>query len=270
MASSENPKRLNATEALEHLGRLSLREHSMESLLQSVSALTKKVMPGKPEASVTLVVKGSPTTVVFTGQLAVDLDEAQYERGHGPCLDAARSGELIEIADTRAESRWADYVPRAAEHGNLSSLSIPLAIAEEDQVCGALNIYARQPHAFDQDSRAAATMFASYAAVAAGNMHAYETAKSKAENLQAALESQAVIDQAKGILIQRHKLTADQAFQLLVRASMKTNTKLRDLADYLVRTGELHAPVNPIAPRSASAADPRPRIAPEPTPPKTR
>ena len=62
------------------------------------------------------------------------------------------------------------------------------------------------------------------------------------QNLQTALESRAVIDQAKGILIERYKLTADQAFQLLARASMTTNRKLRDIADHLVRTGELRLP----------------------------
>ena len=60
-------------------------------------------MPGNPEASVLLLVKDSPTTVVPTGALATDLDETRYERGHGPCLHAARTGELTEIADTRTD-----------------------------------------------------------------------------------------------------------------------------------------------------------------------
>src|SRR5881227_4326905 len=118
----------DSAEALERLGRLSLRELSMDSLLQTVADLAKTVMPGNPEASVTLLVRDKPSTVVSTGQLAVDLDETQYERGHGPCLHAARTGELTEIADTRTDRRWPDYLPRAAEAGNLSSLSIPLAI----------------------------------------------------------------------------------------------------------------------------------------------
>jgi hypothetical protein len=67
------------------------------------------VMPGSPEASVTLLVKDHPTTVASTGQLATDLDESQYERGHGPCLHAARTGELIEIGDTRTDS-WPGLV----------------------------------------------------------------------------------------------------------------------------------------------------------------
>jgi GAF domain-containing protein len=238
VASSQNPQPANATEALERLGRLALRELSMESLLQQVADLSKTVMPGNPETSVTLLVKGRPTTVVSTGELALDLDERQYERGHGPCLHAARTGELTEIADTRTDRRWPDYTLRAAERGNLSSLSIPLPIDEDEQVSGALNIYAREPEAFDADTRAAATGFAPYAAIAVANMHAYQSARNMADNLQVALESRAVIDQAKGILMERYKLTADQAFQVLSRASMNSNRKVRDIADHLVHTGQ--------------------------------
>jgi GAF domain-containing protein len=239
VASDQNPQPANADEALERLGRLSLREVSMDSLLQTVSDLTKTVMPGNPEASVTLLVKHDPTTVVSTGQLAVDLDERQYERGHGPCLHAARTGELTVIADTRTDTRWPDYLPRAVEHGCLSSLSIPLVVDEEEQVGAALNVYARQPDAFDGASQAIATRFAAYAAVAAGNLYAYQSARGLAGNLQRALESRAVIDQAKGVLVERYKLTPDQAFQLLVQASMRANRKVRDIADHLVHTGEL-------------------------------
>jgi GAF domain-containing protein len=237
VADSQHPRPADPAEALERLGRLSLRELSMDSLLQTVADLTKQVMPGNPEASVCLLVRDRPTTIVSTGQLATELDETQYDRGHGPCLHAARSGELTEIADTRAETRWPDYLPRAVEHGNLSSLSVPLAIDGEQQVTGALNIYARRPDAFDADSRSVATRFAPYAAVAAGNLHAYQSARDMAENLQLALESRAVIDQAKGILMERYKLTADRAFQLLARVSMDNNRKVRDLADDLVHTG---------------------------------
>jgi GAF domain-containing protein len=242
VAGTDNPQPADPTEALERLGRLSLRELSMDSLLQTVADLTKTVMPGNPEASVLLLVKDNPTTVVSTGALATDLDERQYQRGHGPCLHAARTGDMVEIPDTRADDRWPDYTPRAVEHGNLSSLSIPLAIDPEAQVSGALNIYARRVDAFDEASRAVATRFAPYAAVAAGNLYAYQSARDMAGNLQIALESRAVIDQAKGILMERYKLTADQAFQLLARASMTTNKKLREVADYLVQTGELSLP----------------------------
>jgi GAF domain-containing protein len=264
MAKDENGQPANAAEALERLGRLSLRELSMESLLQTVADMAKTVMPGNPEASVTLVVKDTPSTVTYTGQLALDLDETQYERGHGPCLHSARTGELTEIADTRTDPRWRDYTARAVEHGNLSSLSIPLNIDEDERVTGALNIYARRPDAFDDDSRATATKFGPYAAVAAGNLYAYQSARDMADNLQTALESRAVIDQAKGVLIERYKLTPDQAFQLLAQASMNANHKVRDVADHLVHTGELPAPAGGGDRRRGPAGRKPGRPAPEP------
>ena len=136
----------------------------------------------------------------------------------------------------------------AAERGALSSLSVPLRIDEDEQVTGAINIYAREPNAFDTASRTAATRFGPYAAVAAGNLHAYQGARDRADNLQAALVTRGVIDQAKGILMDRHKLTADQAFQVLAQMSMKTNRKLYAVADELVHTGDLPGNWSP-APR---------------------
>ncbi|HEY0509683.1 MAG TPA: GAF and ANTAR domain-containing protein [Blastococcus sp.] len=228
--------------ALEQLGRLTLREHSMETVLQRVVDLTKTVMPGRPEVSISLIAKDKPTTPVSTGQLAVDCDESQYGRGYGPCLHAATTGDLVEIADMRAEPRWRDYVRQAADRGALSSLSVPLRL--DEGMSAALNIYARTSHAFDQQSRSTAGRFVPYAAVAVANMHAYQDARDLADNLQLAMESRAVIDQAKGIVMERHKLTAVQAFQLLAEASMRTNRKLRDVAEYLVTTGELISPTD--------------------------
>jgi GAF domain-containing protein len=231
------PSGTAVSQALEELGRLALREHSMESLMQRVVDLTKVVMPGHGEASISLLVNDRPSTAVFTGELALDCDEKQYGRGNGPCLQAARTGEPVEMPDARTETRWGDYPRQAAERGALSSLSIPLPMSEG--VAGALNVYAREVDAFGSESRAAARRFAPYAGVAVSNMYAYRNAQDLADNLQTAIESRAVIDQAKGILMERHKLTADQAFQVLARISMQSNTKLRVVADELVTTGQL-------------------------------
>jgi GAF domain-containing protein len=239
VARSQIPVPGNAAEALLQLGRLSLRELSMESLLQTIADLVAGVLPGNLDASVTLLVKDAPSTVAFTGQLALDLDETQYQRGHGPCLHAARTGEATEIADTRTDDRWPDYARPAAERGNLSSLSVPLLIDEDDRVFGALNLYSREPEGFDDDGRSAAMAFGPYAAVAAGNVYAYQTARSRADNLQVALETRAAIEQAKGILMERYKMTPDHAFRLLAVASMNANRKVRHVAEDLVRTGEL-------------------------------
>ena len=84
-----------------------------------------------------------------------------------------------------------------------------------------------------------ALRFGPYAGVALSNIHAYTSARDLAAHMQTALESRAVIDQAKGILMERYKLTADQAFRLLAQSSMRTNTKVREMAEGLVLTGDL-------------------------------
>jgi GAF domain-containing protein len=231
---------LSAVDAFEQLGSMSLSEETLHSMLQTVADLATRVLPGEVEASVTVLVADKPATFVYTGQLALDLDESQYGRGHGPCLHAAARGESVEVTDARTEQRWVDYAQRAVELGSLSSLSLPLGSAEV--LSAGLNVYARQPAAFAEEHRQTARRFARFAGAAAANMHSYQHARALADGLQVALESRATIDQAKGILMERHRLTADQAFHLLARASMGTNRKLRDVAEHLVSTGELMTP----------------------------
>jgi GAF domain-containing protein len=237
MTTDDHAHALPAAEAFERLGAMSLSEESLDSVLQAVADLTKQVLPFDVETSVSVLVADKPTTFVYTGQLSLDLDESQYGRGHGPCLEAATSGHPVEVRNARTESRWSDYMQRAVELGSLSSLSLPLGSTE--QLPAGLNIYAVEVDAFDEASRRTARRFAHFAGAAAANMHAYRSARDVADNLQIALHSRAMIDQAKGILMERHRLTADQAFHLLARASMGANRKLRDVADHLVQTGEL-------------------------------
>jgi GAF domain-containing protein len=209
----------------------------MESLLQAVADLSKRVLPGNPETSVTLTDSLRKVTIVSTGQLARDLDEVQYLRGQGPCLHAATTGELTEVADTRVERRWPEYMKRAVEQGNLSSLSVPLV--NDPDVCASLNIYARQARAFDDGARSAATGFAPYAAVAVRNMQDYRTAEEVARDLEAALGTRALIDQATGMLMERHGLSVTEAHQMLSAAAGRTDLALREVAGRLVDTGEL-------------------------------
>lgn len=157
MASRETPRHARSVDALDALGSMSLRQHTMKSLLHGVADSAKSLMPGIPEVSIFTQSSQRRFTVVSTGQLALDLDEVQYSEHHGPCLHAAITGELTEIRDTRTETRWPDYAQGAAAHGNLSSLSVPLVIDED--VSGALNIYARPSDAFDDDARSAAIRF---------------------------------------------------------------------------------------------------------------
>jgi hypothetical protein len=91
--------------AFEQLGRLSLRDQSMETFLQRVCDLAVELLPGDLVSSISLVKGTAAWTSAYTGQLALDCDERQYAAGHGPCLHAATSGELTEIPDLRAELR---------------------------------------------------------------------------------------------------------------------------------------------------------------------
>lgn len=225
-----------ARTALERLGSTTLRDRSMESVLQTVVDLVADVLPGRPDSSLTLVVRGRPSTLASSGELATVLDGSQYAQGRGPCLHAATTGELTEVADVRQERRWPDHRRTALGHGCLSSLSVPMAV--DDRVSGALNVYAREPHAFDDTARAVARRFVPYAAAAVGTMLTHQDARDMADDLQRDLESRAVLDQARGLLMERYTLTADQASRALARVSMRSNTEVRDVADRLVRTGE--------------------------------
>ena len=233
-ANRSSPPRTRA--ALDELGRLLLAEHSPPSALRRIVDLVAQAMPAGVEVSITLFRGEHPTTAAFTGQLADDLDETQYERGYGPCLEAALGGQLIEIADARTEDRWPEYVPALIERGALSALAAPVPAAH---LAAGLNVYARTAQAFTDDDRSALVQFAAYAGAALTNMDALQDARDLAENLQKAMEFRSVIEQAKGILIERYRLTADQAFRLLAESSMYTNRKVRDVADDLVLTGEL-------------------------------
>jgi GAF domain-containing protein len=233
---------LDVSTAFEQLGRISLLEHSMESVLQQVCDLATEVFPGDVSASVSIVAGKKPGTAAFAGDLAVSLDETQYDRGQGPCLHAIATREVVSIPDTRTDERWPDYMPQARREGCRSSLSVPLPTSDDDWGAG-VNLYAREPRAFDGDqTQAVADRLAAYAGVAVANMHAYQTAVATNQNLQTALLSRAVIDQAKGILMERYKLTADAAFQALVAVSTRSNVKLHDVARHVVTTGELAAP----------------------------
>jgi hypothetical protein len=168
--------------------------------------------------------------------LAADLDETQYDRGHGPCLEAALAGQFVEIVDARTEERWPDYVPALLAHGAFSTLSAPVPAPH---LSAGLNVYARSAGAFTEDDRSALAEFAGYAGAATTNMDALQDARELAAHLQNAMEFRGVIEQAKGVLMERYRLTAEQAFRLLADASMRTNRKVRDLAENLVLTGEL-------------------------------
>jgi GAF domain-containing protein len=226
-----------AQAAFDELARMSFAEHSLESLVQKVTSLAAQVIPGQPVASVTIVRGGSPATIASSAPLGRELDELQYRHGSGPCVEAATTGHPVVVADPRSDDRWGPLAPELANRGCGSVLSYPLPAQEA--VSGGLNLYARGTEARSERTLGVLGRLADYAVIPVSNMYLYRSAVERAEHLAAALDSRAVIDQAKGILIERYKLTADQAFQALARVSMATNEKVRDVAERFVRTGEL-------------------------------
>jgi hypothetical protein len=96
--------------AFDELGRLSFAEHSLESVLHTVTDLAGRLLPGEPVTSVTILRDRGPATVAYSGALPLELDEQQYRFGNGPCLAAARSGQPSEIPDTRRATEWAEVL----------------------------------------------------------------------------------------------------------------------------------------------------------------
>jgi GAF domain-containing protein len=223
---------MEPADAFGRLGQIKFGETDLKGVLDQVAHLAKRTLPGADEVSVTLVGDKRASTAAATGQLAVTLDEWQYGRGHGPCLDASASHTTLSLPDMTTEHRWPDWAARALEAGAHSSLSIGLPIHE--QVTGALNVYATKPEAFDSDAIILGQTFAGYAAVALANAHLYDTQATLAQQMQAAMQSRAVIEQAKGIIMGSRRCTAGDAFAILTKISQDTNRKLRDVAAAVV------------------------------------
>ncbi len=223
---------MDPNEAFAELGRIRLADVDINTLLDKIAQLAKRAIPGASEVSVTLLQGDNAHTAAFTGELALNLDEAQYQRGYGPCLDASTSTATLSVPDTGSEQRWPEWADAAQQAGARSSLSIGLPVHEK--VTGALNIYATETHAFDDDAIALAQTFAGFAAVGLANAHLYETQATLAGHLQKAMDSRAVIEQAKGIIMGARRCTPDEAFAILTKLSQDTNRKLRDVAAAMV------------------------------------
>ncbi|MBB3678611.1 GAF and ANTAR domain-containing protein [Modestobacter versicolor] len=209
----------------------------LPDVLTEIVQISRRAIPGADATSITLIRDERAFTAAFAGQIAMDADELQYQRGYGPCLDAGRSGEVFVVRDMSAEDRWPDYALHAARLGVGSSLSVPLPF--QGATIGALNNYSTEPGAFgDVDVRLGEEV-AAFVAIAVGNAEAAARATDDVMNMRRAMDSRAVIEQAKGILMERFKVTSEQAFTLLTHASQRSNVKLRDVAEELTDTGVL-------------------------------
>ena len=152
-------------------------------------------------------------------------------------------GTAVYAEDLAGDPRWPNFGPEAAGSGVRSVLA--LCLMGEGTVVGALNLYARFPLAFGAVDRARGLVLAGLAGLALSVAEAHDEELRRAENLRQALVTRQLIGQAQGILMERERITAEQAFDILRRASQHLNTKLREVAQELVETGERPSTGNP-------------------------
>ena len=223
------------TDVYSALARVVLVDRELEDVLTEITEIALQAVPGAEATSITLMRDDKAWTAAYTGQMAKDADDIQYATGHGPCMDAGRTGLLLMSNDLTTETRWPEYAPRVAEElGINSSLSAPLPF--QGATIGGLNTYSSKRDSYTADDAAAAEAVAAHVAVAVMNADAHDEVRNQSQHLKRALESRKVIDMALGILVATHKCTPDEAFAILSRASQNRNQKLRELAAVMVQS----------------------------------
>ena len=219
----------------------------VEDILHDLPQIAVGVVRGADAASLTLIgADGAPMTPVFTSVLAQAMDAVQYEVKEGPCLEAATAKQwtAILVEDLQDGTRWPTLAVAGAAAGALSVLSVSLFAGPSlgtggvQQAVGSLNLYAGTAGAFGGSERDTALLLALYAASAVAATEAIGDAGLRVDQLKAAMATRTVIGQAQGILMERNKYTAGQAFDRLRTASMNLNRKLHDVAKDLTETGE--------------------------------
>ncbi|HEY2240108.1 MAG TPA: GAF and ANTAR domain-containing protein [Streptosporangiaceae bacterium] len=216
---------------LEQLGRaLHVPEANLQATLDAIAnTAVDSISPAK-YAGVNLYENGIFEPQAVSGQPPLALDVIQQKTGTGPCIDSSRDQVTIRVDDMTTENRWPEYVEHALALGVASMLCVPLYV--HDQQFGSVSLYATDRSAFSLSDEYVARLFATQAALALAEAH-------RADQMRQALGNRDVIGQAKGILMERHRITPDQAFALLSERSQQANRKLVDVARRLSETGTL-------------------------------
>jgi GAF domain-containing protein len=218
--------------SLDALSSFFVGQATMSETLLHVSELATDSVPGTKFVGLTMLVDDKPSTAVFTDPESPEIDQTQYDTGHGPCLDAFRTGEIRMIASTNQENPWPEFSAACIAHGIYSTLSLPLGIG--DKPLGAMNMYAPVEFAYEGGQIETALLFSAQASIVLANAQAYWDARSLGEQLSESISSRAVIEQAKGIIMGSMRCNAEDAFDFLVKQSQHTNTKLRTVAQDIV------------------------------------
>lgn len=222
-------------------GRLGMVVGSASAVGDALAAVTAAAVEAIPGADAAAITRGRGPkleTVAATSELPKRVDEIQYQLMSGPCIDAVLKDGTFVTNDLRTDHRWPEFADRAVgETGVLSMLSVRMFFEEGDQVAG-LNIYGSRPDCFDQLAQSTGLVLATHAALALAGALRLE----RIENLERALATNRDIGVAMGILMTRHLVTKQQAFDLLRVASQHTHRKLGQLALEVIETGALEYP----------------------------
>ena len=203
--------------------------------LQAVVDQAVAAIDGCDFAGIFTVNGDEVATAVHSDPLVIEIDRLQQMTGEGPCLDAIDQRTTVYAEDLADDSRWTRFGPEAAAAGARCALAFHLYA---EGTLGALNLYARYPQAFGATDRAKGLIFATLSGLALGGARSHENEDRRAVNLNQALATRELIGQAQGILMERERITSDQAFDILRRASQHLNVRLREVAQDLVDTGD--------------------------------
>ncbi len=212
----------------------------VDGALRLVVALAAATVGGADGVSVSLERRGELMTVASSDETILQMDHDQYATGQGPCVAAARDGRWFHVESLDEESRWPDFIPRAIEGGIHSILSTPL-VAEAHPV-GALNIYSNTNRAFGKTEQELAALFATQASGILENAGAHVPDEHVAAQLADALRSREAIAQAQGVLMERDRLSPEEASAQLRRTARETNITVRRLAEDTVASATGRGP----------------------------
>lgn len=224
-------------DGLQRLAALVTGGLSLDDLLAAVAGFAAHAIPGVDGAGATLIEpKGTTMGIAawaVTAPFVREIDILQYETlQEGPCIACMQERVAQVSGSLGGDRRWPRFGARVSRLGVASSMSLPLLIA--DQVVGSINCYAYAPDVFGEHAVRLGTQFAGPAAVSVYNAQVMAAARDTAEQLQRALVSRKVIDQAIGIIRGRSGGTEEDAFDSLRRISQTENTKLAEIAQQVV------------------------------------
>ena len=215
--------------------------------LEDLVHLAVEWVPSARWASLTVLRAKRFSTEATTDHGATMADMLQYEMGFGPCVDAVLEDSVYVSGDVATDERWLEWGARVhRELGVRSVLSQRLRLSGDAGVIAGLNIYSHNADAFDEHTRAIGLVLATHGGLLMNTM----LANDRARHLKRALESNREIGVAIGVLMQAHRLSQAQAFDVLRAASQDSNRKLADIAIEVVDTGTLYIrgwPANPQA-----------------------